>query len=273
MAVYLTFPGGKRKAFTVSYDDGWSQDKKLVELMNKYGIKGTFNLCSGDVKFEEIENPKELYKGHEIAVHGLTHAYFDRVAPQTTTYEIMKDRENLEKVFGSTIRGLAYPYSAYDDSVIPILKNCGIKYGRTADCSGNFNLPTDWYRWHPTWSDGNGFEDLCDKFIQTENISFNQSILFYLYGHSVYTENGNRWEVLEEKFLKLSQQGNIWFATNMEIYDYMSAFQNLDMSVDGRYIYNPTQVTLSLTHSNGDFIHGSVDFELAPGEEIYLDRV
>ena len=48
MAIYPTFPDGKRKAFTVSYDDGWPQDRRLIGLMNKYGIKGTFNLNSGE---------------------------------------------------------------------------------------------------------------------------------------------------------------------------------------------------------------------------------
>ena len=134
-------------------------------------------------------------------------------------------------------------------------------------------MPGDWYRWAPTWTDGPGFAELCDEFIESGKASFNQSQLFYLYGHSVYTEQDNRWEVLEEKFCKLSNQDNIWFATNIEICDYISAFHSLVMSADGRYVYNPTMTKLSLIHGNGDFIRGSVEFELAPGEEIYLEKI
>ena len=36
-----------RKLFTVSYDDGTEQDFRIIELMERYGIKGTFNLSSG----------------------------------------------------------------------------------------------------------------------------------------------------------------------------------------------------------------------------------
>ena len=36
-----------KKYFTLSYDDGLEQDKRIVELMKKYGIRGTFNLNSG----------------------------------------------------------------------------------------------------------------------------------------------------------------------------------------------------------------------------------
>lgn len=41
------FPGGRKKAFTLSSDDGVTQDTRLTELMRKYGIKGTFHLNSG----------------------------------------------------------------------------------------------------------------------------------------------------------------------------------------------------------------------------------
>ena len=45
--LFLRFPGGKIKTLTLSYDDGVEQDEKLVDLMVKYGLKGTFNLNSG----------------------------------------------------------------------------------------------------------------------------------------------------------------------------------------------------------------------------------
>ena len=43
----LLFPKGKRKAFTLSYDDGIQQDRKLVTLLDTYHIKATFNLNPG----------------------------------------------------------------------------------------------------------------------------------------------------------------------------------------------------------------------------------
>ena len=46
MKVYHCFPGGKFKALTMSYDDGYMEDIRLIEIFNQYGIKGTFNLNS-----------------------------------------------------------------------------------------------------------------------------------------------------------------------------------------------------------------------------------
>ncbi|MBO4732880.1 MAG: hypothetical protein J5662_00230 [Clostridia bacterium] len=36
----------KRKAVTFSFDDGVSQDIRMIELLDKYGLKATFNLNS-----------------------------------------------------------------------------------------------------------------------------------------------------------------------------------------------------------------------------------
>ena len=41
------FPGGKKKALTLSYDDGVTQDERLIDIMNQYKVKGTFNINAG----------------------------------------------------------------------------------------------------------------------------------------------------------------------------------------------------------------------------------
>lgn len=45
--VYIRFPCFKLKAVTLSYDDGVRQDKRLISIMQKYGLKGTFNINAG----------------------------------------------------------------------------------------------------------------------------------------------------------------------------------------------------------------------------------
>ncbi len=274
MAIYPIFPGGKRRAFTLSFDDGWPQDRPLIALMNKYGVKGTFNLNSGEKKFTSMKDAKELYAGHEVAVHCLTHAYLDRVAPQTATYEVIKDRENLERVFGKTVRGFAYPYTAYNSKTPALLENCGIKYARTAVQSEKFSLPNDWYYLNPTCSVLNPkIMELCDGFLAYNPPLFNQCTMFYIYGHAYELDRDNNWEVMENIFKKVTACDDIWLATNIEICDYISAFKSLIMSVDSNYIYNPTATTLSLIYSDQDFINSGITLEIKPGEEIYLNKL
>ncbi|MBQ7968504.1 MAG: polysaccharide deacetylase family protein [Clostridia bacterium] len=75
MISFDIFGDGKKKCVTMSFDDGHVYDRKLVEVFNKYGIKGTFHLNSkqfgnkpastGRARLPKDE-VKELYKGHEI---------------------------------------------------------------------------------------------------------------------------------------------------------------------------------------------------------------
>ena len=50
----MRFQGGLKKALTLSYDDGAKQDVRLVEIMAKHGLKGTFNVNSC-----HFENPAD----------------------------------------------------------------------------------------------------------------------------------------------------------------------------------------------------------------------
>lgn len=56
--IYKAFPGGKHKVLTLSYDDGKVQDRRLVKIFNKYGIKATFNLNSGLTDMETVFRKK-----------------------------------------------------------------------------------------------------------------------------------------------------------------------------------------------------------------------
>ena len=107
-------------------------------------------------------------------------------------------------------------------------------------------MPSDWYLLNPT-CDHNcpRLFELCDEFLENNPI-FNQCYLFYVYGHANELDVDNRWERIEEFFKKVSNHDDVWYATNVEIYDYINAFKQLEMSVDSKYLYNPTVTTLSL---------------------------
>ena len=140
----MRFPGFKTKAVTLSYDDGKIFDRKMIEILNHYGVKCTFNLNSkylnsdGTVTTDEING---LYKGHEIAVHTYSHPHLENLDDAVIANEIIKDRENLEDITQKIIKGMAYPFGLNDDRVLNILRNCGIEYARTTRCTSNFSLP------------------------------------------------------------------------------------------------------------------------------------
>lgn len=257
--IYMRFPEGKNKAFTMSYDDGVEQDIRLIDIMKKKGLKGTFNLNSGcyspkGTVFEpgrvhrrmDEERVTKLYgeSGMEVAVHGLTHPSFTDLSPAICNNDILQDRINLEKQFGCFVRGAAYPYGTFNDAVVDILKANEIVYCRTVWSSNNFDIPTDWLRLRPTCHhDDPKLEELTERFLNKPAWD-EKPWLFYLWGHSYEFEEHNNWERIESFTDKISGHEDVWYATNIEIYDYCEAYKQLRFTVEEKLCYNPTCTTL-----------------------------
>lgn len=250
----LLFPEGKRKALTLSYDDGVEQDQKLIELLNHHGVKATFNLSSGCYPEEGIQWPEgqihrrltksgatKVYKdsGHEIASHGLTHPWLDQSPVGVAAHEIVEDRKNLEQQFGTIVRGFAYPYGTYTDQVVETLRNAGMVYARTVHSTHDFAVPTDWLRMPATCHhDDPELMNLAKRFVEEQPIW--NSWLFYLWGHTFEFEANNNWNVIEEFLDYVGGREDIWYATNIEIHDYVEAYRNLEFSYDMTMVKNPT---------------------------------
>ena len=249
MSIYLRFPNGVRKCLTLSYDDGIRQDKRLVKILDKYGLKCTFNINSGLLDNENYnsrmskEEIVELFKDspHEVAIHGLVHAYDNQLHINCMTNEILQDRKNIETLLGRIIRGMAYPYGTFNDKLVDCLKACGIVFSRTTISTERFDIPEDWLRLPATCHHNNPrLDELCDKFIELKPTL---PQMFYLWGHSYefdWNDEFNNWERIEGFAKKMSGKDDIWYATNIEIYDYIQAFNNLLISTDEKIIHNPT---------------------------------
>lgn len=248
----MLFPEGKIKALTFSYDDGEKQDIRLVELFNKYGVKGTFNLNSALMeKSDETKNSKvtleqisKIYKGHEVAVHAEKHSFLEKLPYPVVIKELYEDRKTLEKYTGYIVRGMAYPFGTYNDDVIRIAKDVGIKYSRTVEAHHCFKIPTDWLRMPSTChhADKQLFE-LADRFLEedpTQRWSSTTGNLFYVWGHSYEFRTEEDWARMEKFVSMVANKEDTWYATNIEIYDYVEAYRSLEYSTDLKRVYNPS---------------------------------
>lgn len=254
MSIFYRFPGGLSKALTLSYDDGVEQDIRLMELLDRYGIRCTFNLNSGCWAKEGTVYPQgqihrrmsasqvaKVYRNpnHEVAAHCLTHASLTELTPGQIAHEVLADRENLEAMFGHLVRGLAYPFGTYSDEVVAALKATGTDYARTVVSTNDFTVPTDWLRLHPTCHhNAPNLMQLCDRFLH-ESVPFG-SRLFYLWGHSYEFEANDNWQVMEAFCEKMAGHKDVWYATNIEIVDYVNACRAMLSSADGHTLHNPT---------------------------------
>lgn len=253
MSCYLRFPGFKLKAVTLSYDDGVIYDEKLIEIMSRYGLKGTFNINSGlfgTPKRLTKEEAVKLYGGstQEVAVHGERHLSLAETEKSAAVYDVINDRINLEKLFGRIIKGMAYANGSFNDEAVEILKICGIYYARTTIPTGKFDMPDDWLRLKPTChhQDPN-LTEYVKRFIETDAAACRyKPRLFYLWGHSYEFNDNDNWHIIENFAKEIGGRNDIWYATNGEIYDYVKAFNSLVFSADGMIISNPTSADVYL---------------------------
>ncbi len=249
--ITMSYPGGKTKAVTLSYDDGRTEDKRLIEIMNKHGLKGTFNINTGCFSEEDLDGRGrmsrkqaiELYtnSGHEVAVHTYTHPHLEDMYTAHVAQEILKDRIEIEKMFGTIVRGMAYPFGSSTDEVVNCLKAAGIVYSRTTESTGWFNIPTDWLRMPATCHHNDPrLPELTDRFLSIEKRSFDTCWLFYLWGHSYEYEGNHNWDIIERFAEKVGNRDDIWYATNIEVYDCVHNFKQLIYNAEGTKVYNPT---------------------------------
>ena len=257
----MVFPDGKSKACTLSYDDGVVQDRRLTEILRRHGIKATFNLGAGllghqdkggfpgkpDLDISKIspEEVKNLYAGHEVAGHGLYHSSLDSVGAPLASYEIVEDKRRLEQLVEKPLRMFAYPFGMYNSHVMEMLRLAGYQGARTIRSSHSFSIPQDFMEWNPTCHHNDPLlMELAQQFV--DGLPY-FPMLFYVWGHGYEFDDDNNWSVIENLAAFLEQhKDSIWFATNGEILEYVTAYRRLEYSVDGEYIYNPSAIDVTI---------------------------
>lgn len=223
----------KNKFLTFSYDDGVVQDRRLVALLDKYGLKATFNLNSGwfgkihhfqskGVEFVhqkvEREEVPTLYRNHEVTAHTLTHLKLPAISDEEILFQVEQDRKNLSDLVGYEVVGMAYPGATknHDKRTESIIRtHTGIRYCRMVDSTHSFDLPEDLYTLCPTVHhlEAN-VRELCEQFVELKT---DKPQLLYIWGHSYELDLENKWQELEDLFCLLSGRDDIAYGTNAEV--------------------------------------------------------
>lgn len=230
------FPNQKMKAITFSYDDGVTQDQRLISLFNKYGLKGTFNLNSGllnqpisllreNVTVAHVKpRPCEvrgIYEGHEVAAHTVTHPFLPHESDEEIIRQVEEDRLALSDIVGYEVKGFAYPGGGinFNEHVAQVIReNTGVKYARTTVSSLNFDMQEDLFVFKPTvyhhveWAE---MERLADEFLA---MTPDKPQLFYIWGHAYEFDIRNEWDRFEAFLKKISGKPDIFYGTNSEVF-------------------------------------------------------
>ena len=224
------------KFLTFSYDDGVTQDVRLIELFNKYGMKATFNLNSEllglpnelireglKINHNKVnkEDVKYIYDGHEIAAHTLTHPNLAEIADKKEIVrQVEDDRINLSELCGYEVVGMAYPcggvnYNAYASDIIK--KYTGIKYARTIVSNRNFSVQGNLYEFKPTVYHHEEFEEMIRLGKHFLELKTEKPKIFYIWGHSYEFDIHDNWKRFEAFLEMMSGRDDICYCTNKEI--------------------------------------------------------
>lgn len=223
------------KIVTFSYDDGVTQDERLIALFDKYHVKATFNLnyaLLGEkgslvrnntcIRHDKVKakDVKRIYYGHEVASHTLHHPFLPKLTNDTIINEVETDRRNLSNLVEYDVCGFAYPGGGinFDSRVADVIRNnTNIKYARTTIETNSFYFPDDIYKIYPTVYHINydKMMDLAKEFLEEET---DEKRLFYVWGHSYELDAWRMWDKFEE-FLKLiSERDDIDYLTNKDAF-------------------------------------------------------
>lgn len=247
------YPQGFAKAFNVTYDDGVLQDVRFVQLLNKYGLKGTFNLNSALMK-SEFEWTHEsgsivkrlpqsivvdLYREHEVASHTLTHPYMSNLSKGDIMYELIGDKANLQTIFQKRITGFAVPFDYYSDLIEQCVKESGFEYARISEESHSYAPCEAYYRWKAgIFHLSSDLDAYIEGFLNTDE----ELAVCQIVGHTYDLDVENMWEKMEDIFAKISTDKTILPMTHIELVRYLRAIRSA--TIKDNMIINNSDIDL-----------------------------
>ena len=276
--IYMRYPGGYAKAFTMAFDDGLVKDEVLIDLFQNYGLKSTFYLTTGrygqgstgsiyEINTEEEATALYSDSGMEVGSHTRTHPDLTTFTDDTVVTddaglreEVLGDIQQIESQFGTTVYGIAYPgappYKLYNNAVIEWLRNNGVGYARTAGSSYTFDLPTNWLTWVPTCHFADArlkSGELSASFMNAQVTT--DPMLFYVWGHAyeLFEQNKITYEEFESFCEDISTADDVWFAANGEIYSYVADYNQLQILSANDTIINPTSRDLWFEYNGNTY--------------------
>ena len=115
-------------------------------------------------------------------------------------------------------------------------------------------------KWNPTCHHRPEMEKTFDTMRAQSNRWAKHSVM-YVWGHSYEFNNDDNWDLIENFCAYAGGKEDVWYATNIEIYDYIMASRSLMVGVDGNTVYNPTCVPVWVTADGAPL-------KILPGENI-----
>jgi len=213
-----------------SFDDGVADDRRLVQLLNQYGIKATFFLNG---LFDEHSDAFEdegatvfhlphallpsLYQGHEVAVHTWSHPNLTVLPRASVIDELERSRTWIINLFGIVPVGVAYPFGCSDKKTADLIKELGFRYARTIENASDFSVSSNPYFHHPSAHFlTEDFDALLNEFLSIP--LKNEPLILHFWGHSYELTGHDCWDWFEQRLIQLKKHKELINITLSELF-------------------------------------------------------
>jgi len=221
--------------FTTSWDDGHPLDRRLADLLDKYGLNGTFFVPRRNVEGRPVIESQllaELAARFEVGGHTLDHKILVTLSEREQKYQISEGKKWQEDVIGKETTGFCYPQGKQNAAIRGLVKNAGYRYARTVEnlsigCgTDRYRMPTTLqiyphtrnvyfrnlssYPWAVSKIGALGTvltsRDLNGRLMSMLRYTQKHGGMFHLWGHSWEIDETDAWQCLEDFFSFVSDR-------------------------------------------------------------------
>lgn len=118
----------EEKKIAISFDCAWGVDytDKLLDIMQKNGVRCTFFAVQFWVEKYPEYAQKIVDAGHELGTHSRTHSYMSKLSEEEIRDELTTSAKAIEKATGQKTNLFRAPYGDYDDLLIDTARSMGL---------------------------------------------------------------------------------------------------------------------------------------------------
>jgi len=234
----------KTIVLTTSWDDGHRDDIRLARMLKAHELKGTFYICPRNHEFAQedlltSQEIKNISRDFEIGAHTLTHPRLTEISEKQAEEEIFRSKAVLEEIAGEKVETFCYPYGAYENAHVQLVKNAGYRYARTV-ARYEFGLDNPYEAGTTVHAYTHGWFDLWQiahfaKFRPAKALRYaewdalacamfdrviREGGIYHLWGHSWEIDKHSDWERLERVLRYISAHPQVKYVTNGELGSY-----------------------------------------------------
>lgn len=232
---------------TTSWDDGHPLDRRIADLLARYGLRGTFYVPLRNARPTMLPHEiRELSASFEIGAHTVNHVRLRKLSPSEARREIADSKLQLEDILGKPCSAFCFPGGSYTRTHLQMLREAGFAAARTVELlsfrrplmrQGIAVIPTTLQAYpHGAASylrnaakrvSVTALWDLLLRFRTNSWPAFAGALLehaastggvFHLWGHSWEIEETEQWQALDRTLAAISEyRQRASFVTNTEL--------------------------------------------------------